>query len=126
MSTFVGRGSIDNGFSFNNIFLASGDFAQSATAAQAALSPGYNYLNYTPQSSADVIFYVNTGTSDTIQYVVRDWLGANSNGSGSPHIVISGAAGAGYKFNGQNSVIVSGSYASKTVALISGNQWMVF
>ncbi len=123
MSTINGRGSINDGFAFNNTFFASGDFTQSAGKAAATGVPGYNYLAYTPV--IDYSFVIPT-VGAAQRYVFSDYVGAGSqDGSAAPRMIISGQNGAGYVFNGQTSVVISGKYASVSVYNVSGVNWSV-
>jgi len=117
-------GQLNDAFSFNNTFFQSGDFTQFAAGANgASLQPGYNYLDYSPVGAKNVAFEVPLNPAR--KYVVGDVRGAVVGGA-SPSIVISGAAGAGYKFNGADAVSVSGAYLMKTVLQTSGVNFNVF
>ncbi len=123
MSTNL-QGQLSDAFSFNNTFFQSGDFTQFAAGANgAALVPGYNYLDYSATGTGvNVTFEVPLNPQR--KYVVGDVKGS-INPAG-PLLVISGVAGAGYKFNGANAVIVSGAYSVKTVLQTSGVNFNVF
>lgn len=113
-------GQLNNAFSFNNTFFQSGDFTQFAAGANgASLQPGYNYLDYTPAGTVNVAFEVPASNPQR-EYNIADKAGAVAFGNGGVHIVISGAAGAGYKFNGQDALILSGSYVRRTILQVSG------
>lgn len=121
MSTINGAGSINDGFSFNNKFFQSGDFTQYAGGAETTIQNGYNYLDYVPV--VPVTFMVpNEGIASRTEFVVSNYRSVAQN------IIISGAQGAGFTFNGQNAVITSGVTPgiTRTIHLVSGVKYIVY
>lgn len=122
MSSINGRGSINNGFAWNNIFYASGDATQVPGNASVTVQPGYNYLAYTPVVGFS---FVIPATGWASRYVVADYQNALVGGA-SPSLIISGAQGAGHVFNGSStSLTTSGNFQSWNVYNVSGVKWSV-
>lgn len=118
-TTSNGAGSLNNGFSFNNYFYQSGSMTQYAGGAEVLMTNGYNYLDYTPV--VPVTFMVpNVGISSRTQFYVGNPASVAQN------IIVSGAQGAGFTFNGQNSATVTGVVSTLiNVQNVSGVKYLV-
>ncbi len=131
MSSTNGNGSFVYGFSYNNIYLQSGDFTHVSNNSSATLRPGYNWVDYVPATSATTVSLVIPASGAEQKYVIGSVRGGFDLGAGAgPSLTLSGAQGAGITINGATSVsFVSGvnnstlGYPVVTLWQVSGVKW---